>query len=112
MTNSRKVLFFCSFNIYYIIFILKIKGQHCDRLNFTNEIERVKKDLNENIEILNKQIESQNLDLNSFVFEKNVEIEKLSSKTQTLEKSNEDNVNYLKQQKTQCKFTIKYEECN
>ena len=59
------------------------------------------KDLNENIEVLNKQIESQNSDFSSLVVEKNQEIEKLITNSKSLEKSNEEKIKDLKQQITQ-----------
>ena len=62
----------------------------------------MKNDLNENIEILNKQIESQNSNYSSLVFEKNQEIEKLITNSKSLAKSNEEKIKDLKQQITQC----------
>ena len=67
----------------------------------------MQKDLNENIEILNKQIESQKTDYNLLVVEKNQEIEKLTTNTKNLVKSNEEKANDLKQQITQCESEIK-----
>ena len=64
------------------------------------------KDLNENIEVLNKQIESQNSDFSSLVVEKNQEIEKLITNSKSLEKSNEEKIKDLEQQITQCNYNL------
>ena len=66
----------------------------------------MKNDLNENIEILNKQIESQNSNYSSLVFEKNQEIEKLITNSKSLEKSNEEKIKDLEQQITQCNYNL------
>ena len=66
----------------------------------------MKNDLNENIEILNKQIESQNSNFSSLVVEKNQEIEKLITNSKSLEKSNEEKIKDLEQQITQCNYNL------